>query len=153
MRVVGKATKRDIVDKFFSTESADIQIEMGTQIKIPNKKYVSMGTQTDDESTANESFSDYEYNSNESENEYHEVKKWENLKSLLKYCFICGTNAVVKKVSTKVSTRGSLVKVHFDCSHKHMSEWTSQTNKSGVSEGNMELAAGVQCLSTRYEYY
>ena len=117
-----KRLKRDIVDEVFSTESADIPIEMDAQIKIPNTRYISMCTQTDDESMANESGSDNEYNSNESENEYHEVENinrkyilvdWENLKSLLKYCLICATDAVVKKVST----RGSIVKVHLDCIH------------------------------------
>ena len=156
-----KRLKRDIIDEVcgsvhlcetssvaevISTESIDI--EMGAKSEIINSKFVSTGTQTDDESTANESGSDYEYTSNDSKNNYQEfdntnrkyiLVEWENLKSLFKYCFICGADDIV----TKVSTRGSFVKVHLDYSHKHMSEWTSQANKSGVCAGNMALVASI----------
>lgn len=137
---------------------------------------VSVGTQTDesslqqeyasysvpiDSSTEEESENDSDtcfdemYHSIESEINYDEdnamtLKKyvlveWEKLKSLFSRCLVCGQKAVLKDVSRK----GSMVKVCGSCT-AHEYEWTSQSFKNRIPEGNMEMSAGILLSGMTY---
>ena len=75
---------------------------------------------------------------NESIKNKYLLVEWSQWESLIKNCLVCGCKATI----LKTVSRRLLIKVRVKC-EEHISEWTSQSFRNGVAEGNMALSAVI----------
>ena len=67
------------------------------------------------------------------------IVSWCALSTLLQFCIVCGTKAIVMKVVT----HGSVLIVDLLYLRGHDSKWRSQKRINGIADSDLSLSAGI----------